>query len=80
MRLCKSWIGQGESLDKAAYSHLLDCGLCSIKTATADADEVHCRQPKQDTGGSDALCLRTPPVLGSHSINFQQMTIQANLG
>ncbi len=71
-------MGQREFLDKGAYSQLLDSGLYSIKTATADADEVHCRLAKQDTGGSDALCLRTPPVLGSHSINFQQMTIQAN--
>ncbi len=80
MRSCKSGMGQREFLDKAAYSHLLDYGLYSLKTAAADADEVHCRLRRQDTAGSDALSLRTTPVLGSRSINFQQMTIQANPG
>ena len=55
---------QGEFLDKAAYSHLLDFGSWFFKMTAADADEVHTRMPKQDTGGSDALCLRAPPVSG----------------
>jgi hypothetical protein len=53
---------QGEFFDKDAYSHLLESGLLFFKTAPADADKVHTALPKQNTGGSDALCLRTPPV------------------
>ncbi len=64
MRQCKSWMGQREFLDKAAYSHLLDFGLWPFTTATADADEGHSSPRKQNTGGSDALCLRTPAVPG----------------
>ena len=46
------------------YSHLLDFGLRSVTMPTADADEGHSRESKQNTGCSDALCLRAPPVLG----------------
>ena len=53
---------QGEFLDKAVYSPPLDFGWWFGKMAAADADEVHNRLPKQSTGGSDALCLRAPPV------------------
>jgi hypothetical protein len=53
---------QGEFLDKAVYSHPLDFGWWFGKMAAADADEVHNRLAKQSTGGSDALCLRAPPV------------------
>ncbi len=35
-----------------------------FKKVTADADKVHTSLPKQDTGGSDALCLRNPPAAG----------------
>jgi len=35
----------------------------SFKMAAADADEGHSWLPKQDTGGSDALCLGAPPGL-----------------
>ena len=62
--MSKSWLGQGEFLDKAAYSHLSDLGLWFFKMAAADAGEVHSRLPRQDTGGSDALCLGAPPVPG----------------
>jgi len=57
-------IGQGELLDKGAYSRQLDSGSWSFKMAAADADEGHSRLPKQDTGGQDALCLGVPPVSG----------------
>lgn len=36
--------------------------LIGSKMATADADEGYSRLTKQSTGGSDALCLRVPPV------------------
>ena len=36
--------------------------LCSL--AAADADESLSRLPKQNTGGSDALCLEAPPGPG----------------
>jgi len=52
---------QGEFPDKDAYSHLWDFDFWPFKTATADADEEYSRMPKQNTGGSDALCLETPP-------------------
>jgi len=56
-------MGQGEFLDKAAYSHLWDFGLWFFKVAAADAGEVHTGLSRQDTGGSDAFCLRATPVL-----------------
>jgi len=37
-------------------------GQCSCNMAAADADESPSRLPKQDTGGSDALCLGAPAV------------------
>ena len=35
-----------------------------LQQAAADADESHARQPEQNTGGSDALCLGALPVQG----------------
>jgi len=46
--------------------------------AAADADESHSSLPKQNTGGSDALCLGAPPgqikpwplqLVGAHRSN-----------
>ena len=54
-------------------------GLWSPRLATAEADQVHTRKPKQDTGGSDALS-KLPRPQGSHGINGQKATIQANPG
>ena len=53
---------QGEVLDKAAYSHLLEFCAGSFKMAAADADDGHFRLPKRNTGGSDAPCLGPLPV------------------
>jgi hypothetical protein len=55
-------LGQGEFLDKDAYSHVSGSGLWSFITAAADADKRHSSLPRQNNGGSDALCLGTPPV------------------
>ena len=63
---------QGKVLDKGAYSHLLEFCLGSFKMAAADADEAHSRSPKQNTGGSDALCLRPPPVPVSLKYHWQR--------
>ena len=35
--------------------------------AVADADEGHSRMPKQNIGGSDALCFGAPTVSGKPS-------------
>jgi hypothetical protein len=60
-------------------SGLENSGLWSPRLATADADQVQTRKPKQDTGGSDAL-WKLPRPQGSHGINGQKATIQANPG
>ena len=70
-------MGQGEFLEKDAYSLLGDFGLWSVKTATTDADEGHTRLPKQNTVSSDAL-WNLPLSHGSHSVDGQQMTSQTN--
>jgi len=38
--------------------------LMILKIVAADAGEGDSRLPKQNTGGSDALCLAAPPVSG----------------
>ena len=58
----KSWIGQEELLDKAAYSRQLDWVYWLGNMAAAGADERPPRLPEQNTDGSDALCLGVPPV------------------
>jgi hypothetical protein len=54
---------RGELLNKDAYSRLSNSRLWSWRIAAADADEKHSRLAKQDTGGSDALCLGANPVI-----------------
>ena len=51
-----------------------------LQQAAADADESHARQPEQNTGGSDALCLGALPVQGNLGIDGIQGVIQANQG
>jgi hypothetical protein len=78
---------QGKVLDKGAYSHLLELCLGSFETVIADAGAAHCRLPKQNTGGSDALCLGPPPVSVSPKYHWQKydhqnkyrMNLESNL-
>jgi len=54
----------GESFSKKVHIRVtLIPAHGSFKMAAADADEGHSWLPKQDTGGSDALCLGAPPGL-----------------
>jgi hypothetical protein len=76
----KSWIGQEELLDKAAYSRQLDWVYWLRNMAAADADEGPSRLPEQNTGGSDALCLDVPPVQGKQRDLCIWATIQAHSG
>ena len=63
----------GELLDKDAYSRLFNTRLWSWRIAVADADEKYSRLPRQDTGGSDALCLGTTPVLAKLTLVLQKI-------
>jgi len=69
---------QGEFLDKDAYSHLSYASLWAFRTATADADEVHVRLPKQKPTAQMHFASDLPLSQGSHSINGQEMTKQAS--
>ena len=55
--------GTGGAPRQSAYSRLSKFRLGSWKIGATDADEKHSSLPKQDTGGSDAFCLRATPVL-----------------
>ena len=78
MRQCKSWMGQREFLDKAAYSHLLDFGLWPFT-----------KLPPTQTMGIPGFQSKTPVAQmhfvselplsqGSYSINGLKMSIQSN--
>jgi len=76
----KSWIGEEELLDKAAYSRQLDWVYWLRNLAAADAAELPSRLPEQHTGGSNALCLGVPPVHGEPWDLWLWVIIQANSG
>ena len=63
-------MGQGELLDKDAYSRLSNSRLLSLRKAAADAGERHSSLPRQNTGGSGALCLGATPVPSRENLYY----------
>ena len=57
---------------------MMDRGSWLGNEVAAEADEGHSRLPRQDSGGSDALCLGAPPV--PEWPHYLRMTIQADPG
>ena len=77
--MSKSWFGTGGvPRQSCIFGSMMDRGSWLRNLAAADADEGHSRPPRQDTGGSDALCLGAPPV--PEGPDYLEMTIQADPG
>jgi hypothetical protein len=76
----KALIGQGEFLDKPAYSHQLDCGSWLRKMLPPTQMKVIPGCQGKTPVAQMHFASELPLPRSGHSINGQKITIQANSG